>query len=430
MISLRNQFCSSLVALAIAACAVSNASAQGVGFQKGKTYVGPTVGFGIGGGLGFGASGDYGITDNISMGLDLGYTQFTEDFGGLGISTGGIELQYTLFAALVAGSYHFTPGEAFDPFIKLGVGYFNWDAAYLVNGKEENGVFAAAYASGVGFTGQIGARYEVSPLVNLRATVGYPFYLAGGVDFTFGGVGSRATKSGAEQAEADRKSEDRYRLYVGPYIHAKPSINTTVAEGYKTGVVFNSIPDFGISTMIPFGKGSNIGFTLDLGHSSLGYQIKPENSLAQSDSTNYTESYTYFNVSPGFNFGGFTLGVNIGMPLSASMESERGDVYHPLANFPHVKGVEVDYTDSLATLVEVRLGGSIPLINEPSGKLLFNIQASYALTGLYNNYKSYEYAYDVTKDDNGITVKTPSEDLNPKPAAISLGLSYQFGIGL
>ncbi len=435
MILSRNKLCTSLLALALAACSLSDASAQGVGFQKGKTYVGPTLGFGIGGALGFGASADHGITDNISLGVDLGYTSFTEDFGGFGAAMGGIELQYTLFAGLVAGSYHFTPGEAFDPFIKLGVGYFNWDAAYLVDGKEEEGVFAAAYASGVGFTGQIGAHYEVSPLVNLRATIGYPFYLAGGLDFTFGGVGRRA---GSQSSSADERSDasasggnaDRYRIYVGPYIHAKPSINTVIGDGHKTGVVFNSTPDFGVSTVVPFGKGSNIGFTLDLGHSSLGYQVKPEDSKFQSDSTNFIESYSYFNISPGFNLNGFTLGINIGMPLSASMESERGKSYHPLHNVSRKEGFSVDYVDSLATLIEVRLGGSIPLIDNPSGKFLFNVQASYALTGLFKDYKAYEYAYEDKLDENDHKISVPDEGLNPKPAALSLGFSYVFGIGL
>ena len=433
MIFSRNKLCTSLLALALAACAFSDASAQGVGFRKGKTYVGPTVGFGIGGSLGFGAAADYGITDNISLGVDLGYTSFTEDFGSFGFS-GGAQWEYSLFAGLVAGSYHFTPGEAFDPFIKVGVGYFNWDVAYVVDGEEQDpfGGASAAYASGIGFTGQIGARYELSPLLHGRLSVGYPFYAAVGLDFAFGGEGSRRRSSSSDDRETTSRDSDRYRIYVGPYIHAKPSINTVVAEGYKTGVVFNSVPDFGVSTMFPFGVNSKIGFTLDLGHSSLGYGIKPEDSKFQSDSTNFVESYRYFNISPGFNFSGFTLGVNIGMPIGASMESERGQSTHPLKAFPQDIKVIPEYTDSLATLIEVRIGGAIPLIDNPSGRLTFNIQASYALTGLYTDYKDYRYAYPVerNKENGSVEYLDPDESLNPKPASLSLGLSYLFGIGL
>lgn len=420
----RNKFLFSLSALAIAACSLSSASAQGVGFQKGKTYIGPTIGFGIGNSLGFGASGEYGVTENIGMGLDLGYTSFSQDLFGMA------SFDYTLFAALVAGSYHFSPNEKFDPFIKLGVGYFNWDASYTIDGETIDEPFgtSAAYASGVGITGQIGARYEFSPLLNGRLTVGYPFYVAAGLDFTFGGEGGRRSASGRSGSadETAPASTNAYTLYVGPYLHAKGSINTNPSAGYTTGFAFNSVPDFGATILAPFGRDSKIGFQLDIGHSSLAYKTIPSDRDLQSDSTNFIESYRYFTIAPGFNFAGFTIGVSFGSPVGASMESERGQSTHPIRGFfVDEDAKSLDYTDSLASITEVFIGGRIPLIDSQSGKLTFDIQASYTLTGLYENYASYKYAYEENKDGK----MEAKEDRNPKPVALKMGLSYLFGIG-
>lgn len=419
MKSFRNKFTLSLTALAIAACSLTSASAQGVGFQKGKTYIGPSIGFGIGGGLGIGASGEHAITPNIGLGLDLGYTTFSQDMFGMA------SFDYSLFAALVAGSYHFLPNEKFDPFLKLGIGYFNWDASYVIDGEEVETPFgtAAAYASGIGFTGQIGARYEFSPLLNGRLSVGYPFYVAAGIDFTFGGEGSRtgsSTSSSGTTGETAPGAASAYTLYVGPYIHAKGSLNTNPATGYKTGVAFNSVPDFGATILAPFGKESKIGFQLDLGHSSLAYKVLPEDRDLQTDSTNFIESYRYFTVAPGFNFAGFTIGVSFGTPIGASMESEKGKSTDPIRGTV----IDNDYVDSLASITEVFIGGRIPLIDNPSGRLTFDIQASYTLSGLYENYKSYKYAY----EENNEGVLEAKEDRNPQPVAFKLGLSYLFGI--
>ncbi len=155
------------------------ASAQG--YQKGKMYLGPTIGYGFG--FGFGASGEYGVTENIAVGGDFSYSGFKESFGfGIGNT---YEWKYTLIGILASGSYHFSPGAQFDPFVKAGLGYFNWDATYTDSqGSTSSLLFGAAYNSGVAFAGQVGARYHFSEKMSGRAALGWPFIISAGVDFT------------------------------------------------------------------------------------------------------------------------------------------------------------------------------------------------------------------------------------------------------
>lgn len=89
--------------------------------------------------------------------------------------------------ALAAGACHFMPGKNFDPYIKVGLEYFKWDAKY----KDQYGsttvssLVSAAYTSGIGYAGQVGARYFFSPSLATRTAVGWPFYFSAVLDLKF-----------------------------------------------------------------------------------------------------------------------------------------------------------------------------------------------------------------------------------------------------
>lgn len=138
-------------------------------FQKEKIYVGPTLGFGWS--FGFGASGEYAYNENIGICGDIAYFSFSEGYVGY-------SWDYSLIGIFVSGAYHFFPKKDFDPYVKLGLGYFNWNASS--NGTV---IGSAGYSSGIGFGGQIGARYKLEKTTLLRAGIGWPFYLSAGVDF-------------------------------------------------------------------------------------------------------------------------------------------------------------------------------------------------------------------------------------------------------
>lgn len=441
----------------IAMVVASGALAQAQ-FVEGRTWIGPTIGLGaIGGGLGFGVQGEYGITENIGLGADIAYTSFTEDFGGFGgMSSGLPKIHYSLLGVLVAGSYHFTPGKAFDPYVKVGVGYFNWDVAYEdANGNKVDPFagFSASYNSGVGLSGAIGARYHFSDAVSGRLSLGYPMLVGAGVDFAFGGVtpsgmaASSSSSSTSNETMTKTTSPEQYALYVGPYVAAKGSIITSVADGAKTGPVFNVPPDLGVSILAPFGAGSSVGFGLDLGYATYGFELKPEKEAT--DTNTITPTFSYINVFPHVNLGGFILGVNFGFPSSADSRTKT-DSLVSIVGRPNVvtttnsQGVKItntyfspdpvsqngaipyDITKYLATLVEVRIGGAIPVINTSAGKLNVNIMAGYSLSGLFTDHQSYLGSYEKSPS-TGLT--GPKEEYNPKPVSLSIGFSYLFRLG-
>ncbi len=170
-----------LVLLVLLLVVAGASLASAIGFEKGKITLGPTIGYGWG--LGFGAQGEYGVTKNIGVGGDIAYISFTDKFNGY---YSWHEWKYTLIGVLAAGSYHFTPGKVFDPYVKAGLGFFHWSATYKDSeGNTFNSLYSAGYNSGLGVTGQIGARYFFSPTVAGRASIGWPFYFGAGIDFKF-----------------------------------------------------------------------------------------------------------------------------------------------------------------------------------------------------------------------------------------------------
>ena len=161
--------------------AVTALDAQG--FIKGKTYLGPTIGYGLG--FGYGAGVEHAIFDKIGIGAEIAMQSF-EESGNFRFGNYNYEWKwkYNLFGALLAATYHFNKGKEFDPFVRVGIGYFNYNAEYTDNEGSSLKYNNASYTSGLGYTGQLGFRYHISESSSLRATVGYPFYVAGGIDFT------------------------------------------------------------------------------------------------------------------------------------------------------------------------------------------------------------------------------------------------------
>ena len=171
-------------ALLVAACilALSASLASAAAFEQGKNYVGPTIGLAWKG-LGLGVSGEHALDKNWGIGGEISYTGFTDNF-----SSGlyNYKWKYTFIGVLAAGSYHFIvqKNPKIDPYLKAGLGYFNWSASYSDNsGNTYRNLYSAGYSSGIGITGAGGMRYWFKPTLAGRVQVGYPFYLGVGVDF-------------------------------------------------------------------------------------------------------------------------------------------------------------------------------------------------------------------------------------------------------
>lgn len=434
-----------LCCAALVAAGAFTAQAQ---FVPERTFVGPSVGLGIGGGLAYGLNGEYAMNENFGLVAGLGLSSFSEDFSGLGVPSGSLPtIDYSFIMGYLGASYHFMPTKKFDPYLSLGIAYMKWDVTYRDSEGKETDPFAgfsAAYTTGVGFTGQLGARYHFSDVVSGRITLGYPMWVGLGVDVAFGGVtpaSADGTTPSTSTESAPTESGPRYKLYVGPYVAGKASIKTEVADGTKTGVVFNVPPDFGVSITAPFGAETNIGFGLQFGYATYGYQFKPESNANDSNTVN--ESYSYINMFPHFNIGGFIVGVNFGFPQSGSTMTIAGDTVSMFGTFTAdtVNG-EVEYRPSLdpvgptydpakylGTMVELRIGGSIPIVSSDFGKLKLNIMAGYTLNQIFETAGNYVGVYNIDTSTGNPKLRL-DEGLNPVIPSLSLGIQYDFAIGL
>ena len=163
--------------LTVLVCLLVLASlAAATGYEKGKTIIGPLVGVNWYG-LAIGAQGEYGVTDNISVGGIASYSSksydayyFSDGWKVTYISIGG------------QGNWHFKPAQKFDPFVGVTIGY---DIASVTWPAGWDTYWAKPTYGGVFFGGNAGCNYDLSPTVLGRAQVGYPYYLAVGVSFKF-----------------------------------------------------------------------------------------------------------------------------------------------------------------------------------------------------------------------------------------------------
>lgn len=420
-----------LVAVVAVGAICTSAHAQ---FDEGKFWLGPSVGLtGFESSLSYSLSGEYALTKNIGIGAQVIYGGYSQD---VGTSIPGVTLptiDNTLFGALLIGTYHISPGEQLDPYGKIGLGYFNWSTS--MSGTSSPLLASSGQTSGFGYLVQAGARYHFNESIAANAAVGYPIIASLGVDINFSG-------DGKSSGNAKDDWKDKYAIYIGPYVAGKLTIKTAVAEGTKTGMVFNN-PDFGASLMIPFGIDSRLGFGLDIGVSNYGYQLKPEK--APTDTTTLEERYSYIGVFPHINLGGFIVGVNFGFAQSGEAKSLSGDTASVVGKFTvnpsnnnvvyspdNFRSSDYDPSQYLASMMEVRLGGVITVLNSRAGKLNVNIMAGYTLSGLFNDHRNYVGAYDIEESQTGGGITrtlTPNSTLNPNLVSVSLGLSYLFRLG-
>lgn len=412
------------------------------GFFENKTYVGPSLGYGFGS-VSFGAQGEYATSENIGIGADIGYTSFSDAFGISSNFGQEAKVSYTLFGILFSGSYHFMPKKQFDPYIKLGLGYFNWDVSFSDNSGMNSG--AAAYASGVGIGAQVGARYHFNDNLSARLSLGTPFLFAAGVDYAFGKATNAIIKQENEVKAAETRQNrtpetttstatteqapaDNYGIYIGPYVGANMSLNTAVANGFKVSPEL-SAPDFGAQVLVPFGKKSTIGFMLDIGSSKTSFTTKPE--TKDVDSNTVKETYSYFNVSPQLYLSGFIIGLNFGLsPTQTAQNLNEKDYYisYMYDSETKFKLREKAKDSYLKTRMDLKVGGAIKLLNDENGMLNLNIMATYNLSGLYEKAENYYYAYEID-NANSMPKEEAKNSLNPTPVSLSLGLSYLFRLG-
>lgn len=200
-----------LFAAVLFTCVATTASAQdeGAAYSQGQSTV--TLGYGLGniykklfkfsGGFGgffgtgnykvsstgpFALTYEYGVADHISVGVLLGYTSVTGKYTDATFPADNYDEKLTNMQAVLRGNYHFGSSEKFDPYIGLGVGYYNFKYKYNdASGTTSNSFFAVP--TSFAFNGQLGAKYYFSSNVGVFLEAGYVAgaYGQGGLAFKF-----------------------------------------------------------------------------------------------------------------------------------------------------------------------------------------------------------------------------------------------------
>lgn len=148
--------------------------AAGNYMSKGKTYIGPSLGFSFLGTVPqFGANFESAIEDNIGVGGLVRYWYYSEDFGF------GVKWAYSNILLAGQGNYHFkVDADKLDPFVGIILGYnvasTSWKGIGVVRGSVSAGGFiGTAYG---------GLRYFFRDNIAFVARLGYGTLSYGALD--------------------------------------------------------------------------------------------------------------------------------------------------------------------------------------------------------------------------------------------------------
>lgn len=210
---------------------------------------------------------------------------------------------------------------------------------------------------------------------------------------------------------------------IGLHMRAKIGFNTaSMPDGSKTFISFNGIPDFGATFYLPYPKKNNIAMLIEAGYLTNSYGEKAAASTVSGvafPEIDAVVKLNYIAIAPTFAIGIFNIGMEVGLPVGGSInipsfQASLGG--QPLAPTQDTS-LSID-SDAMTLLVGLRMGFTIPLIRNEDGRLNFVVVASYALSGAQDN-------FDRATDKNG---RPLSDDYNPKPASLSIGVSYLFSL--
>ncbi|MCX7880749.1 MAG: hypothetical protein N2517_08820 [Ignavibacteria bacterium] len=185
-------------------------------------------------------------------------------------------------------------------------------------------------------------------------------------------------------------SNQASQIQVGPFITGKGCVNTVdPPQGIQNDFQLSKLPDFGIRFSYKFEGTSQTKFIADLSYLSTAMKFK----LYNDPNTNWVNEFYYFNIGVGAEISWFLLSLNFGIPLSGK--------------WGIMKNVQIDLKrEEIATLIQIRVGALIPLIENTIGNFYLVIHGDYFLTGALSQDINY----------------------NPRIASLSIGLSYMFNL--
>jgi hypothetical protein len=188
------------------------------------------------------------------------------------------------------------------------------------------------------------------------------------------------------------------RVAIGPEFLAGGSVYAgDVPTGLKTDARFSfNAGALGYLNMTP-----SFAFILGIVYDSRGVNFHKENDATQLENS----TFNYLSFQPGIKFKDFTLGLGIGIPMSAKVERE----------ITGLNATNDIATGSLNTLLELRIGATVPIIEGESGDFRFIINGSYPLSKVYQGSTGFPF----------VTIATSKD--GPVPT-VQAGFSYLFGV--
>ena len=122
-----------------------------------------------GGGLPIGASFEYGVTDDISVGAQIDYYSWGYNFGA------GYRYRYTFLPVAVRGSYHVNKllnlnNDKLDLYGGAALGYY---ISSFSDNSGYSGIYYNDYGNRILFGIHLGARYYFKPTLGGFAELGY-----------------------------------------------------------------------------------------------------------------------------------------------------------------------------------------------------------------------------------------------------------------
>lgn len=108
---------------------------------------------------------EYGVTDRISAGLAVGYSEVEGTFIGFGEK---FTEKLTNFSVLARANYHIGKFRKFDPYVGGGIGYYHFNYS-----NDRPGLVNSKVPGAFGYSAQLGLRYYATPQWAAFGEVGY-----------------------------------------------------------------------------------------------------------------------------------------------------------------------------------------------------------------------------------------------------------------
>lgn len=197
---------------------------------------------------------------------------------------------------------------------------------------------------------------------------------------------------------------------VGISTMISSSMNTvTPPRGWRIEPMVHSLPDVFVSTVLPLWRGG--GVSLDMGLTSSGVRCSSSTSINES----YIYSMRYASVSPGIVVGNFFAGVGVHLPISARRQT--WDASQSLESVT-IAGKDVSLRSQVSTMLDIRAGVVLPLIEDEHGIVSGLLSCSYQVSSFFT-----------APDASGsILYNQPAGGLSYDPAVLHVraGLRYLF----